>query len=214
VSDGSEVPALMLALYRAGRQDEALRAYQEGRWILADQLGVEPSVPLRRLHRDILRTEVSLDPPGATAVHPRAGPPVAAVPRTRTVPPAEGATRRTPTRLVGRGCELAALQDLLLRHRLVTVTGPAGIGKTRLALEASSRLSTERGSSRDSSLLAATCGHGHVNLQERVEERPANPVRGRRLPSCDMLGRAIAYLPVAWDPRRGSLESGPRGAPS
>jgi DNA-binding SARP family transcriptional activator/class 3 adenylate cyclase len=59
---------LMLALYRSGRQAEALRAYQEARRVLVDELGIEPSPALQQLHASILRQESVLDPgvvPGA-----------------------------------------------------------------------------------------------------------------------------------------------------
>jgi DNA-binding SARP family transcriptional activator len=55
----------MLALYRAGRQAEALQAYAEGRRILVDQLGIEPSRELQQLHGAILRQESGLQAPGA-----------------------------------------------------------------------------------------------------------------------------------------------------
>ncbi len=59
---------LMLALYRSGRQAEALRAYQEARRVLVDELGIEPSPALQQLHASILRQESVLEPgvvPGA-----------------------------------------------------------------------------------------------------------------------------------------------------
>jgi hypothetical protein len=130
---------LMLALYPAGRQDEALRTYQEGRRMLVDQLGVEPSSLLRRLQQRILGREASVDPPGAAGLQ-RPGSPVATVPRRREAGPGGETPRRTRSPLIGRTRELAELQDLLLRHRLVTLTGPAGIGKTRLALETTARM--------------------------------------------------------------------------
>jgi DNA-binding SARP family transcriptional activator len=57
----------MLALYRSGRQAEALQAYQEGRRILVDQLGIEPSRELQQLHGAILRQDADLQTPGAAA---------------------------------------------------------------------------------------------------------------------------------------------------
>jgi DNA-binding SARP family transcriptional activator len=58
---------LMLALYRCGRQAEALEAYQEARRVLVDELGIEPSAPLQQLSRSILRQEGGLDPVAASA---------------------------------------------------------------------------------------------------------------------------------------------------
>ena len=63
----------MLALYRSGRQAEALKAYREARATLVEQIGVEPGPELRRLHEAILRQDPSLDPPGAGAGRRAAG---------------------------------------------------------------------------------------------------------------------------------------------
>jgi DNA-binding SARP family transcriptional activator len=80
----------MLALYRSGRQAEALEAYRQARATLVEQIGVEPGPELRRLHEAILRQDVSLDPPGQEP----AGAP-----------------------LVGREAELARLRGLWRRAR-------------------------------------------------------------------------------------------------
>lgn len=113
--------ALVLSLYRSGRQVDALQAYDRCRRLLDDEYGVEPSAALRRLEVAILRQDPDLQPPAA------------ALPGPGNLPPPR-------TRLVGRLDELAALRaaldDPLDDHRLVTVTGTAGVGKTRLALAA------------------------------------------------------------------------------
>jgi predicted ATPase/DNA-binding SARP family transcriptional activator len=107
---------LMLALYRAGRQTEALDVYQGISRVLRDELGVEPSPELRLIQRSILRHDPDLL---------RTGP-------TTTPLPVQ------PTSFVGRLDEVAKLVALARRNnvRVITVSGPGGCGKSRLALEA------------------------------------------------------------------------------
>lgn len=109
----------IVALYRCGRQADALRAYRRTEEVLRDELGVDPSPELRSLEHRILTQDHSLD------YRPRA--------RTRPIP-------ARFTSFVGRGYELGEVRDLVLGHRLVTITGPGGIGKSSLAIEASRSL--------------------------------------------------------------------------
>jgi predicted ATPase/DNA-binding SARP family transcriptional activator len=117
---------LMLALYRSGRQADALAVYQRARRTLVDELGIEPSGTLRKLERAILAHDPSLDVPQARTPSPRRLP-------------------TPPTPLLGRERELAALAELVRTPdtRLVTLTGIGGIGKTRLGLELVQRLAPE-----------------------------------------------------------------------
>lgn len=117
---------LMLALYRGGRQADALAAYQRLRRTLDEELGIEPSQPLRDLELAVLRQDSSLDAP-APAVTMLPADPVAPVPA--QLPPAMAA-------FAGRGGELADLDALLSRSApngsavvVSAITGTAGVGK-------------------------------------------------------------------------------------
>ncbi|MBB4678054.1 BTAD domain-containing putative transcriptional regulator [Crossiella cryophila] len=115
----------MRALCAAGRQSEALAVHEEIRARLADELGVDPGAELRETHLAALRGE--LDRPVA-----RTGP----------------APGRLPARLtsfLGRADELKLVAELLDTARLVTLTGPGGVGKTRLATEAAAAHRAHRG---------------------------------------------------------------------
>ncbi|RFU21618.1 BTAD domain-containing putative transcriptional regulator [Geodermatophilus marinus] len=130
--------SLVLALYRAGRQAEALETYTEGRRLLADGLGVDPGRPLQELHERILRQDPGLAapaPPAAPAPEPAPAPAPPAAPAAPAPPPLPVPL----TTFVGRARELGVLDGALAAQRLVTLVGPGGSGKTRLALEAARR---------------------------------------------------------------------------
>ncbi|MCW6008362.1 winged helix-turn-helix domain-containing protein [Micromonospora sp. CPCC 205371] len=99
---------LMRALAATGRAPEALRAAREYRSRLAEEAGLDPSPALDELVREIAA--------GPTPMRPEA-------------------PTRPATRLFGRDTEVAALRRLLAAERLVTLVGPGGVGKTRIALE-------------------------------------------------------------------------------
>ena len=128
---------LMLALYRCGRQADALAAYQNARRVLVEQLAVEPSAPLRQLEQAILRQEASLDLAATVAVR---APSVAAV--SESARPGLREDQKAPHNLpapassfVGREHELSELRQLLSRARVITLSGAGGVGKTRLVLQ-------------------------------------------------------------------------------
>lgn len=109
----------ILALYRAGRQAAALTAYDTVRRMLADELGVDPGPALAALHQRILVHDDALTPS-----------PAAPVP----VVPVRLPSRRAS--ILGREADLDRVAARLVPQALVTLLGPGGVGKTRLATEA------------------------------------------------------------------------------
>ena len=107
---------LMLALHRSGRSADALARYQEGRRLLREELGIDPSDALRQLEGAILRQEETLSAPA----------------------PSLRVLTNLPARLssfIGRHADLDRAVEALGRSRLVTLTGPGGAGKTSLVVE-------------------------------------------------------------------------------
>ena len=119
---------LMLALYGAGRQAEALRSYSEIRDHLVDALGIDPSPALRDLEARILNQDPSL-----CVVEPL---------RTRSavMPVVAGNLLEQLSSFIGRDAELDQLGEAIRSSRVVTLIGPGGAGKTRLTIEMAGRL--------------------------------------------------------------------------
>ncbi|MER6912449.1 BTAD domain-containing putative transcriptional regulator [Streptomyces sp. NPDC000594] len=132
------------ALYRAGRQADALAGYESLRRTLDDELGLAPGAELVALHGAILRQDASLDEKhrrDGSSGQAEAVPVAATGPEEVPVPPWSAGVRLPApvTELVGREDAVAGAARHLAGSRLVTLTGPGGVGKTRLAVEVARR---------------------------------------------------------------------------
>src|SRR5205823_1492273 len=120
------VGQLMVGLFNAGRQAEALAVFARTRRVLADELGLDPSRELRMVMEQVLRQDSA-----TVGVSPVPGDPVSA-----DGAPAVGNLPLRSTSFVGRDADLGRVLGLLRRSRLVTLAGPGGAGKTALGVEA------------------------------------------------------------------------------
>lgn len=158
---------LMVALYRSGQQAEALGAYRDLRRLLVDELGVEPSKPLRELQGRILRDDLLPEAPRHTTS-------TTAVPRPAvpsTLPPDVPA-------FIGRNRELAwIISRLTGGEQRCAVHGMAGVGKTTLAVHAAHRLTASFPDGQVYLSLGASAAHGPM-------------------PPIDAIGRLLAVLGV------------------
>jgi predicted ATPase len=161
---------LVTALASSGRQADALRTYELVRARLADELGVDPSAELQAVHLALLRGELD------TSVRP-------------------SAARRTNlkaqlTSFVGRDEEVGRVGKALQENRLVTLVGPGGAGKTRLANEAAARLTMRDGvwlaelapvteSTDLAQAVLSALGLREKNLLDRRPNRPAQDAERR-----------------------------------
>ncbi|MFD6436885.1 BTAD domain-containing putative transcriptional regulator [Streptomyces venezuelae] len=193
--------AHLRALYRSGRVAEALDSYRDLRQHLADELGIDPGPELARLHGAMLRQEGDLGAgagpradagAGASAdtvavAASGAGSTVAAVePHPHPHLPAQ------PTALIGRDAAVVRIRDLVRAERLVTLTGPGGVGKTRLALASAAGLTEAFPDGVRLAELAGTRGEVAATVAAALGIRDDAPDGDAGLTAADRLGRALA----------------------
>jgi DNA-binding SARP family transcriptional activator/tetratricopeptide (TPR) repeat protein len=179
---------LMTALYRAGRQAEALDAYRRARGTLMDELGVEPGDELRRLHHAILNgdpvPEPVPEPARAPAVLTRGG--QAPVPRLLpTAIPDFTGRRRLVDSLVAKAAEAGMASSIRQAVGIIVIVGRGGAGKTTLAVQAAHR-------------LAGTFPDGQLFARLRFGDQPVNPA--------DLLERFLRALGVGGPVPEGTEE--------
>jgi predicted ATPase/DNA-binding SARP family transcriptional activator len=196
--DESAVELLMLALYRSGHQAEALHVHAELRRHLAEELGTDPGPSITRLHEQVVRHDPAL---GATAGgHPEAQP-----------SPKQGGGNLPPPRssFVGRQNEILEVAAMVRDHRLTTLVGAGGAGKTRLALRAAADAAAgfegpwlaALGTLDDAEHLAGHC-LTELGLADQMDRPPVDTLCGwiadRRLllvlDNCEHLADAVAAL--------------------
>lgn len=174
--------ARMSSLAAIGRTTDSLRHFAVYRALLSEQLGTSPSRALVDFNAALLRADDAADD-GADRTRDAPAARAAATPRRRI------GLRLAPNPLIGRGDDLAAVEDLLHRARLITVLGPGGLGKTRLAQELAHRSNAASvvvvelasvGSDDDVTLaLATTLGIRERSAGQRLSEGPAGDLRSR-----------------------------------
>lgn len=156
---------LMLALYRAGRQADALGAYRRLRTLLGTELGVDPSPAVAALQRRILQQDPTLM--------------IRSIDQSRVRLPAE------IDPLLGRDELVGDAVALLRSHRLVTLTGPGGVGKTRLSISIANAVLPEYPDGVAFVDLSAVREPDGVlqRIGERLDagDRPAEVIGGRRI---------------------------------
>jgi predicted ATPase/DNA-binding SARP family transcriptional activator len=200
--DEAVAELVMLALYRSGQQAEALRVHSELRRRLAEELGTDPGPAIARLHERMLRHHPALGLATSTAADADA----ATAPRPE---PADGNLPAPRSSFIGRRNEVLEVAAMTRDHRLTTLVGAGGAGKTRLALRAATEVAADfdgawlvaLGTLDDDAHLAGHC-LTEVGLIDQMDRQPVETLRawiGDRhellvLDNCEHLADTVANL--------------------
>lgn len=181
---------LILALYRQGRQADALAAHRSVRRALADELGLEPGPRLRTIEARVLSQdpELGVPPPTCNRATAVGDSPDLTSRHYAEREPALGNLPRSIDRFVGRREELARLVELVGEHRLLTLWGPGGVGKTRLSVEVAERAAAQV---RDGAWFVDLAP---LDSSEQVPIAVANALGMVPGGSSDPIGELVEYL--------------------
>jgi DNA-binding SARP family transcriptional activator len=199
---------LMMALYRTGRQPEALDTFRAARQLLLDELGLDPGPALSDLHQKILRTDPSLASPVAAGPDRRAEVAGITTERSPVAPPADLTVvpRQLPAVIpafAGRTAQLTQLDDVLRSQRaprgaprIASIGGMAGVGKTTLAIYWAHQIADQ-----------FPDGQLYANLQGfHADDAPRAPSDVTRA-FLDALGVSPKRIPVSTDAQAGLYRS-------
>jgi predicted ATPase/DNA-binding SARP family transcriptional activator len=205
--DEAVAELLMLALYRSGQQAEALRVHAAVRRRLAEELGTDPGPAIARLHGQVLCHDPALDLPAAdlttrSTADVEAEAPSSPERRDGNLPPPRSS-------FIGRRNEVLEVAAMTRDHRLTTLVGAGGAGKTRLALRAATEVAADfdgawlvaLGTLDDDAHLAGHC-LTEVGLVDQMDRQPVETLRawiGDRhlllvLDNCEHLADSVANL--------------------
>jgi DNA-binding SARP family transcriptional activator len=203
---------LMVALYRSGRQVDALAAYRQAREFLAEELGIDPSPALQALELGILEQSADLDAPASAPLTGADGPALSIPPALVSLP--GRLTEFPPVSLVGREEELSVVADAYKRvaegagRELLLVAGEAGLGKTTL-VAAAARSAFDAGA-------CVLFGHCEEDLAspyqffaEALGHLVAQATTNQLVTHVDTYGSALSRLVPALTNRLGTLPPTP-----
>jgi predicted ATPase/DNA-binding SARP family transcriptional activator len=205
--DEAVAELLMLALYRSGQQAETLRVHSELRHHLAEELGTHPGPAIARLHEQVMRHDPALDLPATDPTSKSTADIEVVAPSIPERP--DGNLPPARSSFIGRRNEILEVAAMTRDHRLTTLVGAGGAGKTRLALRAAAEVATDfdgawlvaLGTLDDDGHLAGHC-LSELGLIDQMDRQPIETLRGwiadrhllLVLDNCEHLADTVAEL--------------------